>query len=126
MLSTVRIRGAASCVSSTDRAAMPMDDVGPHAALLGGRWPFCAHTVTGMAGQIMQALFCRGTNAVAHMGLMFERLAPEDAALARAYGFVDIAVPLVFELFNDGSKPSNAGVYRSDVSMRERTPAAHS
>ena len=103
-LATVCIRGAVSHVSSTGRAAM--DDVGPRAALLGGRWPFCAHTVAGMAGQIMQAFCCRGTNAVAHMGLMFERLAPEDAALARAYGLVEIAVPHVFELFNDGSKPS--------------------
>lgn len=83
------------------------DDVGPRVALLGGCWPFCAHTATGMAGQILQALCCRGTNAVAHMALMFEHLDPEDAALAREHGLVDGgSEPYVFELLDDGSEPS--------------------
>lgn len=83
-----------------------MSEVGPRAALLGGCWPLCAQTVIGMTSQIVQALFCRGTNAVAHMGLMFENLDPEDAALARKYGLVNAAAPYVFEVLNDGSQPS--------------------
>jgi hypothetical protein len=99
------IRGATSFVSNTARAAMD-DGVGPRVALLGGRWPFCAHTATGMAGQILQALCCRGTNAVAHMALMFEGLDSEDAVLAHKHGLVDATAPYVFEVLDDGSEPS--------------------
>lgn len=99
----VLIRAATALLNVSGPA---MSDVGPRAALLGGRWPFCAHSVTGMAGQLLQALCCRGTNAVAHTALMFERLDPEDAALARQHGLVDPAEPCVFEVLDEGSQPS--------------------
>lgn len=59
-----------------------------------------------MIGQVLQALCCRGMNAVAHMALLFDHLDPEDAALAHKHGLHDASVPHVFEVLNDTSRPS--------------------